>query len=366
MKRVGVFYILSQLILGITLLGSLSLLCSAQSRETKSVALKFDEYSLDFRKWAEEEARLARFARQLKRESSAQAYVIAYTPRLLNVYGSSHWHIAENRCLTTKAELAGRHGVAEQRLICIDGGIREKATLELWIMPRDATPPSPRPEFKNGDLVYCYPLLASGEVYVLNRDVPLKFSARFTLGNPPMQVRYLWSVSSGKIIDGQGKDSITVDVSEAAETEVTGEVEIKGLSAECQKRASYKTVVGVTPFKLSEFEENYSEALQMNLDNLVVILQREQQLVGYIIAYGGRVGRRGDARQRGERAKYYLTDRRGLPPDRFTVVEGGYHDRPMFEIWLIPRNGQRPTPTPSVDPRYVRFVGSPTKRRKLR
>ena len=103
-------------------------------------------------------------------------------------------------------------------------------------------------------------------------------------------------------------------------------------------------------FRLSEFEENYSEALQINLDSLTVILQKEPQLEGYIIVYGGRVGRRGNAQMRGERARYYLTDLRGGQSDRFTVVEGGYRERPMFEIWLVPRSDQKPIATPSVDP----------------
>lgn len=360
------FYLLAFLVLSISHLGSLSLLRFAQGQESKPLALKFDEYTLNFSNPEDEGARLARFAKQLKREPSAQAYIIAYTPRILNFYGSSYWDIAANRCLTTKAELAHRYGVEERRLICTDGGVREKATVELWILPRGASPPSPRPEFQVADIVHCYPFRASGEIYVLKRDIPLKFSAGFSLGKPSTQVTYLWTVSSGKIIDGQGQDTITVDVSEATEKEVTAEVEVKGLSAECQERASYTTVVGVAPFKLSEFEENYSEALQINLDNLAVILQKEPRLEGYIIVYGGRVGRRGYPKMRGERAKYYLTEMRGLQSDRYTVVEGGYRERPMFEIWLIPRNSQRPIATPSIDPYYVQFVGSPTKRKKLR
>jgi hypothetical protein len=366
LRRINIFYTLGSFVLSISLLGGLPLLCFAQRQENEKVPLRFDEYILDFRNWTEEEARLARFAKQLKREPSANAYIIAYTPRLLNVYGSGYWHVAENRCLTTKAELTHRYGVKEHRLICIDGGVREKAMLELWILPHGASPPNPKPEFQAGDIVHCYPVRVSGDGYVLKRNSPLKFSAAFSLGRPPRQVTYQWTVSSGRIIDGQGQETITVDVSEVTEKEVTAEVEIKGLSAECQVKASYTTVVGVAPYKLSEFEENYSEALQANLDNLAVMLQREPELEGYIVVYGGRVGRRGHARSRGERAKYYLTNMRGLQSDRFTVIEGGYRERLMFEIWLIPRNGQKPVPTPSVDPHYVSFVGSSTRRKKLR
>src|ERR1700750_876569 len=110
--------------------GGLPAAPSPQRPEAQPLALKFDEYQLDFKNWADEDARLARFARQLKRDRSAQGYVLAYTPRILNLYGSNYWEISENRCLTTKAELSHRYGVEEQRLTCAGGGVREKATLE--------------------------------------------------------------------------------------------------------------------------------------------------------------------------------------------------------------------------------------------
>lgn len=339
-------------------------LCFANGQENKPAALKFDEYRLSFTRPEDEAARLIRFARRLKREPRTHAYIIAYTPRVLNSYGSSHWYIAENRCLTTKAELAHHYGVKESRLICIDGGVREAASLEFWILPPQATPPSPRPEFPASEIVNCYPIRASGDGYVSRRDSPLKFSAAFSLGNPDIPVTYLWTVSAGKIRTGQGQDSITVDVGEAKEKQVTAEVEVKGLPSDCQVRASYTTVVGVVPYKLSEFEENYSEALQANLDNLTVFLQKEPSLQGHIIVYGGRIGTRGYAGLRGERAKYYLTNMRGMQLERFAVVEGGYREKPMFEIWLVPRNGPKPIPTPSVDPHYVEFGGNPRKRKR--
>lgn len=190
------------------------------TQDNKPTALKFDEYRLNFTRVEDEEARLIRFAKRLKRESGKQAYIIAYTPRVLNLYGSSYWYIAENRCLTTKAELAHHYGVKESRLICIDGGVREAATLELWILPPQAAPPSPRPEFQASEIVNCYPVRASGDGYVLRRDSPLKFSAAFSLGEPPLPIRYLWTVSAGKIVAGQGQDSITVEVGEGKEKQV--------------------------------------------------------------------------------------------------------------------------------------------------
>jgi len=359
MKLAKAFIFWMYFILCFALFNSNSLDCYAQGQKAR----KFDEYKLGVNLLLDDSARLARFAKQLKVEPLTKAYIIAYTPRRLDVYGSSYWDIAENRLLTAKAELAHHYGVKESRIITVAGGVREDTTVELWILPSGASPPKPHPEFQLSDVINCYPVRVEGDTYALRRDVPLKFSAAFGLGTPT-QVTFQWTISSGKIISGQGTETIAVDVSASAEKRVTATVEVKGLSEECQNKASCTTVVGVVPYKLAEFEENYSEALQIRLDEMTVILQKETSLHGYIIVYGGRVGKRGYATSRASRAAYYLTDLRGLNTDRFSIIKGGYREKLMFEIWLSPYGESPPIPTPTVDEKYVRFTSQTDVNRK--
>lgn len=333
------------------LLCALSLPLPAYSQATP-VARKFDEFTTPFEDHSEEDARLVRFAKQLKREPSTKGYIIAYTPRILDSVGSSDWDIAENRCVTTKARMRQFGGVGEERLICVDGGVREYATLELWVLPVQAKPPRPSPEFSAEQIVKCYPVRVSGEIYSFSRKSPLKFSSEFNLDRPRSSFEYFWTVKNGEIVDGQGTDSITV---QPGDGNVSARVELKGLSAECNETASYTTVVGVSPYALSNFEENFSEALQINLDRLHDILQKEPSLHGYILVYGGRITSRGEAERNADRARGYLRDMRGVAENRFSIVNGGYRERPMFEIWIV-EAGVRPKPSATVDPKYVRFI----------
>ena len=327
----------------------------SQAINERSVARKFDEFALPFKDPYEADARLLRFAKQLKKEPSTKGYIIAYTPRILNFYGSSDWYIAENRCLTTKAHLDQFGGIGESRLICIDGGVREHATVEFWILPVQAKPPSPSPQFAAEQIVRCYPLRVSGEIYALSRKSPLKFSAEFTLNKPRASFEYFWSVKNGEIVDGQGTVSIIVQPGDGTDANVSARVELKGFSAECNETASYTTVVGVSPYRLSDFEENYSEALDINLDSLTEILQKHPRLHGYILVYGGRITERGEAERNSDRARRYLKEIRGLPESRFSIAEGGYREKPMFEIWVV-EEGVKPKPSATVDPRYVRYI----------
>ena len=69
---------------------------------------------------------------------------------------------------------------------------------------------------------------------------------------------------------------------------------------------------------------------------------------GYIIAYGGRTSRVGDAQKASARLKDYLVKKRGLDAVRIVSVDGGYRERPAFELWLVPSGAQLPTPTPTI------------------
>jgi hypothetical protein len=336
-----------------------------QRRDNDRAARKFDEYKLKPGEALDEAKRLARFAGQLKLEPQTEAYVIAYGPRVLDKGGSSYWDIAKNRLLATLAELADHYGISESRLTLKDGGIREEATVEFWILPVGAKPPEPRPEFKSGDVVTCYPVgIDEYEFYVLKRELPLKFSASFQLGKPDRPVTFRWTVSAGKIIAGQGTSSISVDVNEAAIKSVTATVEVEGLPAECNEQASRATAIGVTPYKLFEFEEQYSEALKIHLDYLAGILHEQPELQGYIIIYGARNGRRGFVALRRDAARDYLTLTRDISSERFKLVEGGYREKQEFEIWVLPRGMSPPPATPTVDERYVRLIAEPGASRK--
>ncbi|MGH9913815.1 MAG: hypothetical protein ACRD63_00845, partial [Pyrinomonadaceae bacterium] len=84
---------------------------------------------------------------------------------------------------------------------------------------------------------------------------------------------------------------------------------------------------------------------------------------GYIIAYGGRVGRAGEASARAERAKTYLVGTRGVDAGRITTVDGGYRDALTVELWIVPTGAQAPEATPTVQASDVQTT-KPRRRRR--
>jgi hypothetical protein len=104
-----------------------------------------------------------------------------------------------------------------------------------------------------------------------------------------------------------------------------------------------------------------------HLDNFAVAILAQPDSQGYIIFYGGRrqsypychsrqrLQRHGDAQARAARLKPYLVNLRGLDPARVIVIDGGYREAWTAELWIVPKGATPPTPSPTVQPKDIRY-----------
>jgi hypothetical protein len=53
--------------------------------------------------------------------------------------------------------------------------------------------------------------------------------------------------------------------------------------------------------------------------------------------------------------KSYLVQRRGLPADRLTVIDGGYVEEWRAELWIVPAGATMPTPNPTIPANQIKF-----------
>ena len=97
----------------------------------------FDEYSKSA--VTDENARLDNFAVELENNQGFTGYIIAYAGRRARV-GEARTNANDLRSYLTK-----KRGVEPNRVVAIDGGHREKSTIELYLIARDLPPPVPTP-----------------------------------------------------------------------------------------------------------------------------------------------------------------------------------------------------------------------------
>ena len=112
-----------------------------------------------------------------------------------------------------------------------------------------------------------------------------------------------------------------------------------------------------SPGKFDEFGDINCEDELARLDNFSIQLQSDPNLQGYIVIYGGRRGRRNEAKARAARMKYYLVHNRVLNRNRVITLDGGFRENLMGELWLARRGDAAPTPSPTVDPKDVKLRG---------
>ena len=119
--------------------GGYGLVCSASCTTqipTRIEPRKFDEFGDISRN--DEKARLDNFAIQLQNEPNAQGYIVVFNGR------RSRPGDAQRRLERARQYLIYTRGIDASRIVTMTGGTRDLPTVELWIVPRGANPPSIR------------------------------------------------------------------------------------------------------------------------------------------------------------------------------------------------------------------------------
>ena len=196
------------------------------------------------------------------------------------------------------------------------------------------------------------------------------FSAELAGLHPNARPSFNWTVKGGTLTSGQGTSSINVDTTGRESREaLTATVEVGGLPAGCANTASCSTnVCGLPPTTrhVDSYGDMRSGDVKARLDNFAETVQDEPGAQGYLLCYGGRRGRRGEAQARCDRAKDYLVDMRGLPAERVVALDAGHREELVVELWVVPTGGHPPAFAPTVEPADVEFVEPAPKRRPAR
>jgi hypothetical protein len=94
----------------------------------------------------DQKARLDNLGVELQNDPTTRAYIIAY--------GGKNGPISQVEVLMKRARdyIVGDRGIDASRLTVVNGGFREKDSVELWIVPAGAEPPRATPTVKAGEV----------------------------------------------------------------------------------------------------------------------------------------------------------------------------------------------------------------------
>ena len=101
------------------------------------------------------------------------------------------------------------------------------------------------------------------------------------------------------------------------------------------------------------------------LNDFAIQLEAQPTTQAYIIAYGGKRSRIGEAKNRAARAKDYLM-KVGIDRARVVIIDGGYRDESTTDLFIRLKGGAAPTPSPTLCPSEVRIIKNPATNKRGR
>lgn len=170
---------------------------------------------------------------------------------------------------------------------------------------------------------------------------PLNFTAN-VIDSENRQIKYIWTVSSGKITSGQGTPSITVEPD--LEESVTVTVEVEGFPEGCANTSSETSLhcPTIKPMLFDEYGSLTNDDFKTRIQNLYVELGNNPGAQGYFISYG--TDREIARREKQIRDAVTFLN---LDAPRLTLVNGGANPRGKgvwTKVWIVPPGADDPTP----------------------
>src|SRR5258705_2324216 len=172
---------------------------------------------------------------------------------------------------------------------------------------------------------------------------PLTFRSTVSGGSPGVRQVYHWTVSAGRIIDGQGTDVIHVDTTGLAGQSVTATLSMGGYNLDCTATCTVQFPVPVECRKFDEFPAIAYNDLKARLDNYAIELQNDPTATAYVIVYPGVRGRPAEVQKNTTRIVDYLVNSRGINAQRIVTLVGPPRDALLVELWLCPQGAKPPS-----------------------
>jgi len=175
---------------------------------------------------------------------------------------------------------------------------------------------------------------------------PMSFAVNVK-GYDASKLSYNWSITTGKILNGQGTTTITVLKKKDDRQNLTVTVEVKGLPEICGLVTASETEPSGTPMPVSVLKDEFGKLpngeLRSRINAFFLALAKEPNAQGYIINYG--MNR--DIARREALFRNHISFRK-YDASLITFVKGGANPTGQTgyytKLWLVPPGAEAPKP----------------------
>jgi hypothetical protein len=205
-------------------------------------------------------------------------FTIRITPKNPKWKFRYHWTLTHGQPLTGQ----GTDTITVRR----PPGSVVDATVDIAGGPDDSMCPVVSTERATWKTVYgeeenCPTIHVSGPAGIPKPGELIPYIVQLT-GNVPENVGFRWSVSSGKVIEGQGTDKVKIDADWMSGVSVTATVEVLGLPAGCPNTSSETMAVAIDPGPIYVGSISEAHAYRGRINELIGVLEKYPNSQGYI------------------------------------------------------------------------------------
>ncbi len=322
-------------------------MAAAAIAQTKPVAHKFDEFSregfaTEDTWFALRKQRAERLEKRMRLERGKRMVVIGYRGRVQTVDAEDGEGLAKRF-----RWLIGFDVVSDENTVIIDGGVREHATIEIWIAPKGAGIPEATPSFVRAESVDCPAVEIRSGSYDSVAD-----TLKFSVDQQTSKLGQLnWTVLGGDIVEREPGE-ITVQSNKGAGSRAIAYLEIPAIPQPCQNRFSRAATFRYEPQLIDSFGRIPNGDLRGRLDVYLSELSNNPASIGMIHIYGSRSG---GAREAASFERFVLNHMRfrRFEASRITIVNAGYREEMRRDLFIVHPGAEMPTPEPTVDKRFT-------------
>jgi hypothetical protein len=187
----------------------------------------------------------------------------------------------------------------------------------------------------------CPAIWVTGPAGVPMPNKPINFFVTIDNKVKDLLIKYIWSASHGKIIEGQGTQNIKV-VLQPSDGGLTVQVEIKGLPADCPNIAAESLTYDPAPQaeKIDEFSEPFVKIKKNRVNEIVRALQNDTYAQLYII-FRHKEKTLSKKVNLKEKNISNLLIQSGIEPERITRVSI-FGQAESIEFWFVPAGATPP------------------------
>lgn len=173
---------------------------------------------------------------------------------------------------------------------------------------------------------------------------PITFSSTLSGASGNVPSIFNWTVSGGRIISGQGTNTITVDTSGLEGQSLKAGLSMGGYEVDCAASCTIEFPIPLTSRKFDEYPDIARNDEKARLDNFAIELQNDPTATGYIIIYPERGAPSATVQTRSTNIIDYLVNTRGQDSRRIVTLVGPQRESLTLELWISPQGALAPKP----------------------